>query len=170
MAWLRTSDMPFLKLMMAYYSLDPDDQTSVVQLKLTFSVKQWNSFQLNLVDHFELHHEVNKIFRTIDSWINREDNFSNYIVITDDLWDHQWAEWWPSSNVVYKRDRYLEGWNWWMLLHYNDVIMRSLAFQITSLTIVYLNVYSRRRSKKTSKLRVPGLCAGNSPLTGEFPA
>ena len=26
------------------------------------------------------------------------------------------------------------------------------------------------RSKKTSKLRVTGLCAGNSPATGEFPA
>ena len=26
------------------------------------------------------------------------------------------------------------------------------------------------RSKKTSKLRVAGLCAGNSPVTGEFPA
>ena len=28
----------------------------------------------------------------------------------------------------------------------------------------------RRRSKKTSKLRITGLCAGNSPVTGEFPA
>ena len=28
----------------------------------------------------------------------------------------------------------------------------------------------RRRSKKTSKPRVTGLCAGNSPGTGEFPA
>ena len=28
----------------------------------------------------------------------------------------------------------------------------------------------RRRSKRTSKLRVTGLCAGNSPVTGEFPA
>ena len=28
----------------------------------------------------------------------------------------------------------------------------------------------RRRSKKTSRLRVTGLCAGNSPVTGEFPA
>ena len=28
----------------------------------------------------------------------------------------------------------------------------------------------RRRSKKTSKLRVTGLCGGISPLTGEFPA
>ena len=27
-----------------------------------------------------------------------------------------------------------------------------------------------RRSKKTSKLRATGLCAGNSALTGEFPA
>ena len=28
----------------------------------------------------------------------------------------------------------------------------------------------RHRSKKTSKLRVTGLCARNSPVTGEFPA
>ena len=33
-----------------------------------------------------------------------------------------------------------------------------------------LNRYSRRRSKKTSKLRVTGLCVGNSAVTGEFPA
>ena len=33
-----------------------------------------------------------------------------------------------------------------------------------------LNRLFRRRSKKTSKLRVTGLCAGNSTVTGEFPA
>ena len=33
-----------------------------------------------------------------------------------------------------------------------------------------LNLLFRRRSKKTSKLRVTGLCAGNSPWTGEFSA
>ena len=33
-----------------------------------------------------------------------------------------------------------------------------------------LNRLFRRRSKKTSKLCVTGLCAGNPPLTGEFPA
>ena len=33
-----------------------------------------------------------------------------------------------------------------------------------------LNHLFRRRLKKTSKLRVTGLCAGNSPGTGEFPA
>ena len=33
-----------------------------------------------------------------------------------------------------------------------------------------LNRPPRRRSKKTPKLRVTGLCAGNSPETGEFSA
>ena len=32
-----------------------------------------------------------------------------------------------------------------------------------------LNRLFGRRSKKTSKLRVTGLCKGNSPVTGEFP-
>ena len=54
-------------------------------------------------------------------------------------------------------------------MYYNDVIMSTTTSQITSLTIVYSSVNSGR-SKKTSKLRVNGLCAGNSPVTGEFPA
>ena len=33
-----------------------------------------------------------------------------------------------------------------------------------------LNRLFRRRSKKTSKLRVAGLCEWNSPVTGEFPS
>ena len=33
-----------------------------------------------------------------------------------------------------------------------------------------LNCWFRRRSKKTLKLCVTGLCEGNSPVTGEFPA
>ena len=32
-----------------------------------------------------------------------------------------------------------------------------------------LNRLFRRRSKETAKLRVTGLCAGNSPVTSEFP-
>ena len=54
--------------------------------------------------------------------------------------------------------------------HYNDVKMAAIASEITSLTIVFLNRLFRRRSKKTSKLRVTGLCVGNSPGTGKFPA
>ena len=48
--------------------------------------------------------------------------------------------------------------------------MSAIVSQITSLTIVYSTIYSRRRSKKTSKLRITGLCEENSPVTGEFPA
>ena len=54
--------------------------------------------------------------------------------------------------------------------HYNDVIISAMASQTISLTIVCWTVYSKRRSKETSKLRVTGLCEGNSPVTGEFPA
>ena len=43
--------------------------------------------------------------------------------------------------------------------------MSALVSQITILTIVYFTIYSRRSSKKTSQLRVNGLCAGS-----EFPA
>ena len=48
--------------------------------------------------------------------------------------------------------------------------MSTMSSQITSLTRVYSTVYSIRKSKETSKLRVTGLCARNSPVTGEFPA
>ena len=48
--------------------------------------------------------------------------------------------------------------------------MGTMASQITSLTTVYSTVYSGRDKKKTSKLRVTGLCVGKSPMTGEFPA
>ena len=34
----------------------------------------------------------------------------------------------------------------------------------------WVNSLFRCRSKKTSKLRITGLCEGNSPVTGEFPA
>ena len=49
--------------------------------------------------------------------------------------------------------------------HYWDVIMGAMVSQITSLTIVYSTI-----TKKASKLCVTGPCAGNSPVTGEFPA
>ena len=52
--------------------------------------------------------------------------------------------------------------------HYNDVIMSAMASHQRRVCI--LNRLTRRRSKKTSKLRVTGLCEGNSPATGEFPA
>ena len=50
----------------------------------------------------------------------------------------------------------------------NNVIMSAVASQITSLTIVYSTDYSG--ADKKAKLRVTGLCEGNSLVTGEFPA
>ena len=46
--------------------------------------------------------------------------------------------------------------------------MGAVASQITSLTIVHLTVDSDADQRKTSKLRVTSLCAGNSPGTGEM--
>ena len=43
-----------------------------------------------------------------------------------------------------------------------------MVSQITSLAIVYSTVYSGA-GKKTSKLRVTGLCEGNSPVTANSP-
>ena len=45
-----------------------------------------------------------------------------------------------------------------------------MVSQITSLTIVYSAIYSGTDQSKHSELRVTGLCGGNSPVTGEFPA
>ena len=44
--------------------------------------------------------------------------------------------------------------------------MGAMASQITSFKIVYSTVHSGADKKKTSKLRVTGICAGNSPVTG----
>ena len=48
--------------------------------------------------------------------------------------------------------------------------MGAMASQIISLAFVYSIIYLGVDQKKTSKLRVTGLCAGNSPVTGEVPA
>ena len=46
--------------------------------------------------------------------------------------------------------------------------MRAMVSQITGVSIVR-SPYCRGRSKKTSKLRVIDLCAGNPPVAGGFP-
>ena len=47
--------------------------------------------------------------------------------------------------------------------HYRDVIMSTMASQITGVSIVCSAVCSGTDKKKTSKLRVTVLCVGNSP-------
>ena len=70
----------------------------------------------------------------------------------------------------------------WMLLYYflhkRPAIRKTLQWRQNGCDSVLnhqphdclLNHLFRRRSKKTSKLRVTGLCVGNSPGTGEFSA
>ena len=53
--------------------------------------------------------------------------------------------------------------------HYNGDMVRAMASQITNLTIVYSTIYSGADQRK-KKSRVTGLCGGNSPVIGEFPA
>ena len=60
--------------------------------------------------------------------------------------------------------------NWYGAPHCNDVTMTTMASQIHQPHDCLLNPLFRLKSKKTSKLRVTGLCQGNSPGTGEFPA
>ena len=64
------------------------------------------------------------------------------------------------------------------LRHYDEFISLSLRWRHSDHAGVsnhqphgcLLNRLFGRKSKKTLKLRVTGLCAGNSPGTGEFPA
>ena len=48
--------------------------------------------------------------------------------------------------------------------------MGTMAFQITSLTIVYSSVYSGADQRKHQSFASLAICAKNSPGTGEFPA
>ena len=68
-------------------------------------------------------------------------------------WNCHSKNWWPTPTM----------WN----IH-SDVIMTTRASQFTSLTVVYNRLF-RRKSKKTSKLRVTGLCVGNSPGSVDSP-
>ena len=54
------------------------------------------------------------------------------------------------------------------VINYNDVMMSAMGSQVTSLTFTQLFIQCAK--KPTSKLHVTGLCEGNSPVTGEFPA
>ena len=54
--------------------------------------------------------------------------------------------------------------------HYNDVIMSTVASQITSLKIVYSAVNSGVDQINITAPRHWLLCAGNSPVICEFPA
>ena len=72
---------------------------------------------------------------------------------------------WMINNKGSKHSQFCDHWLQWLHNEHGGVSNHQPCDAIVCLT-----VYSRRRSKKTSKLRVTGLCGGNSPVTGEFPA
>ena len=54
-------------------------------------------------------------------------------------------------------------------MNYTDANGRDGASNHRRLDCLLIRLF-RHRSKKTSKLRVTGLCEGNSPVTGEYPS
>ena len=57
------------------------------------------------------------------------------------------------------------------LMHYSNVIMSAMVSQITGVSVVTsTGFFFMRSSKKTSKLRVTGLCEGNPPMARGFPS
>ena len=57
----------------------------------------------------------------------------------------------------------------WFWFHYSDFIIGAMASKNRRFDCLFNRLF-RRRAKKTPKLRVTGLCEGNSPVTSEFPA
>ena len=53
-------------------------------------------------------------------------------------------------------------------LHYNDVIMGPWRFKSPP-SPLFTQPFIQAQIKENIKLRITGLCAGNSPVTGEFP-
>ena len=84
--------------------------------------------------------------------------------------------WLIDSTHIYQG--YLHRCQWWMRQPWKNDDVTTLRWRHNERDSVsnhqphdcLFNRLFRRRSKKTSKLRVTGLCAGNSPGTGEFPA
>ena len=76
---------------------------------------------------------------------------------------------------IHKRHLIALGWLLW-IQHLIDILPQFITMNEHDCISKHqphdclLNRLFMRRSKKTSKLSATGLCAGNSPLTGEFPA
>ena len=76
---------------------------------------------------------------------------------------------WIEGNIIAVHDKTIKKSLSWLVGHFNDVIMSAIAFQITSLTIVYSTVYSdadqRKHQSSASLAFVLGIHRGpvNSP-------
>ena len=73
------------------------------------------------------------------------------------------------SSTINNRGNSVSIWNLCTRFHYNDVIMTQWRLKSPA-SRMFTQSSIQARSKKISKFRVTGLCVGNSPGTGEFPA
>ena len=79
------------------------------------------------------------------------------------VWDARDVTWWflhTNSMASHKV-------NMW---HYSDAIMSTMVSQITGNSMVYSTISSGAEQRKHQSSALIGLCAGNSPVTGEIPA
>ena len=117
------------------------------------NVLQWHHNECyGISNHWHLDCSLSCLFRCT----SREHQSSASLAFVKGI--HWWAVNSPQKGPVTQKMLLFDDYP--TLAHYNDVIMTTMASQITSLTV---NRLFRRRSKKTSKLHVTGLCAGNSP-------
>ena len=99
--------------------------------------------------HWKTYHSVGEVGE-----MNRQDLFEDCYI---------WCDQGGCSHEIYAAIKNIN-------LHYNVVIMRAMASQIISLTIVYSTVYSDANRRKHQSSASLALCEGNSPVTGEFSA
>ena len=96
--------------------------------------------------------------RQATTWTNDDQATNVNVLVTRSRWDTMPTSVWVTTLM----EAYFTA-SWW---RHNgcDSVSNHQPYHCL------LNRLFRRRSKKTSKLRVTGLCVGNSPGTGEFPA
>ena len=113
------------------------------------------------------------VLTSIPSWI------SNYIYhkVGDEItypfsnfygWPKCWKCRCCSSNMIQVEETGLQQPHYWHKLRWRHNGHNGVSNHQPHECL--FNRLFRRRSKKTSKLRVTSLCQGNSPVTGEFPA
>ena len=143
------------------YYLNDDKYKWLKQLAvlLLFLVQAVPHFSLNHIEHPTTQTYWLSILQTTNSkvfWLKLLDFNSTYTHIGS--WTelpHFWTKWPTLSRGQFQL--------WWR--HYGrDSVSNHQPHDYL------LNRLFRRRSERTSKLRVTGLCAGNSPVIGEFPA
>ena len=134
-------------------------QKLTLRLSAPILTRLWLKYHIKHISHDSHRHTLP--FNKWCSWGPEINNAVVFLLFADSLLTWLYHVCWYTKGSFYS----LSPCRWitfviYLSLDYNDVIMSTMASQITSPMIVYSTVYSRRCSKKTSKFRVTGLCGG----------